>query len=199
RAAQQVRDYNSGKARFRKLEPTDTMYALVSRNNGLYIQRLENIVPGRIQGVDIDLSRFARLSGQPLGVAYQNKKQETQIVALPVADNYYVTQNVQPVFAQPLGKYTLLSVGLEPKFPDSLAYYNLRELIYANPDGRLIVYTDLEIEEVNLADYGQYELRSVRGWHMPEIAWQNFSPSRLKGAGEMFFWQAPREEENDGE
>lgn len=192
-AENKLRDYNHGQVKFNYLQYADNIYILVSRNSELYIQKLENIVPEKIHGLSIDLVKFKKLDNNFAGVAYQTKDKAIQIAGIPTANNYYVSQNVLPVFKKNFNEYTMLYLGNEPKFPEDLNYYNVRELIYAGDNGLLTVYTDIKTESIDVSRYGKYELIAVRGYQQKRFNFRNFSPAKLKDFTEAFVLERPRE------
>jgi hypothetical protein len=96
---------------------------------------------------------------------------------------------------QTLGEYTLLYAGREPRFPDGLDYYNLWELMYAGEGGILTVYTDVRRADIEAGQYGEYELKAVKGYHVEGLSLRDFSPTKLKEYTEWCI----RIEEREGE
>ncbi|GBR72686.1 hypothetical protein NO1_0184 [Candidatus Termititenax aidoneus] len=194
----EVRDYTRGRADFQQLRPSEEMYLAVSRNKTLYIQKLENIVSGKVTELNIDLAQFSK--AEPFnGVAYADRQGFRHILPVSSAEDYFVTGSILPVSSRTLDKYTLLYFGAAPKFPDDLAYYNLRELIYASRDGYLTVYTDLDTALLDFTTYGELELLQERGYHLPHFSFRNFSPARLKRVKEMYVWQKTVQPDGDSD
>lgn len=175
----EVKDYEHSMAVFKYLQPTNVMYLTVSINNALYIQRLENIIPGKDEDMTIDLAAFTKMDSL-YGVAYKNNENYLEILALPTANSYYIEDNVLPVTSRLLGDNQQFHLGKVSTFPESLDYYNLREFIFRKAGKYLTVYSDLKTDSIDVAQYGEYILVSAKGYHINDLDFSNFTPSILK-------------------
>jgi hypothetical protein len=187
-AGNTVRAYNRGRAQFRYLQAAEVMHALVSRNGELYVQRLENIVPGKMHSQTLELSEFRQMDGLS-GVGYEDSEGFWQKMTVPEAAGYYLAPNARPVFSKGDQDGVMFYFGADPEFPADPDYYNLWELIYySGAEGWLTVYTDWGKDGVDLSGYGQYELAAAKGYHVNGVELGNFSLGQLKSAREMYEW-----------
>jgi hypothetical protein len=195
-----LRDYERGQVVYQGVPPLRALYLTVSRNSALYTQRVANVLPGQSKEIEIDLARFQPADGSS-GVGYRDAERYWQMLPLPTANSYYVGDRTMPATARELAEYKLLYFGPEPRFPENLDYYNLKELTCAADYGQLTVYTDLPLADLDLSGYGDPQIIFSKGYRVNNTGFANFSLSGLQRSREVFFWQRPRsvvtEEDDD--
>jgi hypothetical protein len=179
-----VRDYTRGRAEYREARRAAETYVLVSANGEIYLQKIPRVLTNAVNEVIVDLAYFAPAEKTD-GLAYKDGEDLWRFLPLSAAAEYRISANVTPAFVNSYEGYRQFYFGRQPQFPEDLKYYNLWECGYDTDQGRLLVYTELLPEALDLSRYGEPVLRQVKGYHLANFDFGNFSLARLRRAKEI--------------